>query len=271
MKDGSLVVPEGEACLRTEVPGGEVVAYRRARPGASESEDGAAIVSTAAGTVLLVADGMGGQPAGARASRMAIDEVAERVLREVGSGGEMRHAILDGIEAANAAVRALGVGAGTTIAAMAVRDSHARAFHVGDSVVLQLGQRGRVKAQTVPHSLTGLLVEAGTLDQTEALHHEDHHVVTNYVGQEGMRIEVGGSMRIAPRDTLVVASDGLADNLTVEEIVGLVRQGPLLGAGVALAERARTRMERPNPAEPSKPDDLTFLLYRRCADGKPSR
>jgi serine/threonine protein phosphatase PrpC len=247
-----------------------VVAYRRAGPGHAESEDGAAIVSTAAGTLLLVADGMGGQPAGARASRLAIDEIAGCVRREVASGGELRHAILDGIEAANAAVRALGVGAGTTIAAMAVRDTHARAFHVGDSVVLQLGQRGRVKAQTVPHSLTGLLVEAGTLDETEALHHADHHVVTNYVGQEGMRIEVGASMRVAPRDTLVVASDGLADNLTVDEIVGLVRQGPLLGAGVALAELARRRMERPDPREPSKPDDLTFLLYRRTADAKPT-
>jgi serine/threonine protein phosphatase PrpC len=270
VKDGSLVVPEGEACLRTEVPGGEVVAYRRAGPGHAESEDRAAIVSTAAGTLLLVADGMGGQPAGARASRLAIDEITGCVLRVVASGGELRHAILDGIEAANAAVRALGVGAGTTIAAMAVRDTHARAFHVGDSVVLQLGQRGRLKAQTVAHSLTGLLVEAGTLDEGEALHHADHHVVTNYVGKEGMRIEVGGSIRVAPRDTLVVASDGLADNLTVDEIVGHVRQGPLLGAGVALAEHARRRMERPEPEEPSKPDDLTFLLYRRATDAKPT-
>jgi hypothetical protein len=85
-----------------------------------------------------------------------------------------------------------------------------------------------------------------------------------------MRIEVGGSIRVAPRDTLVVASDGLADNLTVDEIVGHVRQGPLLGAGVALAEHARRRMERPEPEEPSKPDDLTFLLYRRATDAKPT-
>ncbi|MEN8159613.1 MAG: protein phosphatase 2C domain-containing protein [Myxococcota bacterium] len=264
-KDGSLIVPEEAAPFRTEVSGGEVVAYRAAAPGRAECEDAAAIVESAAGILLLVADGMGGQPAGARASQLAIEEVARRVRAEVGGGGELRHALLDGIEAANEAVRALGVGAGTTLAAMAVHaDGHARPVHVGDSVVLHVGQRGRVKAKTVPHSLTGLLVEAGTLDEADALVHEDSHVVTNYVGQEGMRIEVGTANRIATRDTLVVASDGLADNLTLEEIVELVRSGPLLAAGEVLAELARVRMERPQPEEPSKPDDLTFLLYRRA-------
>ena len=120
-----------------------------------------------------------------------------------------------------------------------------------------------MKAKTVPHSLTGLLVEAGTLDESAALVHEDSHVVTNYVGQEGMRIEVSAANRVAARDTLVVASDGLVDNLTVEEIVALVRSGPLAAAGGELGDRARRRMERPEPGEPSKPDDLTFLLYRR--------
>ncbi len=263
MKEGSLVIPEGDRPFRAEVPGGEVVAYRRAGPGHAECEDAAAVVSSTAGTLLLVADGMGGQPAGARASQLAIEEVAARVLAEVGEGGELRHALLDGIEAANRAVRALGVGAGTTLAAMAVRaDGHARAVHVGDSVVLHLGQRGRMKAKTVPHSPTGLLVEAGTIDEAEALRHEDRHLVTNYIGQEGMRIEVGASKRVMPRDTLIAASDGLADNLDLEEIVNRVRRGPLLAAGEALCELARQRMERPGPSDPSKPDDLTFLLYR---------
>lgn len=269
MKDGSLVVPEGDATFLAELPGAEVVAYRRAAPDHAECEDAAAIVSSAAGTLLLVADGMGGQPAAARASRLAVDTIASRVLEAVHGGGELRHALLDGVEAANAAVRALAVGAGTTVAAMAVRDDgEARALHVGDSVVLHVGQRGRVKAKTVPHSLTGLLVEAGTLDEADALGHEDSHVVTNYVGLESMRIEVGATNRVAARDTLVVASDGLADNMTLEEIVGLVRQGPLAAAGEALAALARRRMESPVPGEPSKPDDLTFLLYRRTPESR---
>lgn len=272
MKETSLVVPEGDEPFRTEVPGGEVVAYRRAAPGRAECEDAAAVLSSAAGSLLLVADGMGGQPSGARASQLAIEEVTTRVLAGVSAGGELRHALLDGIEAANAAVRALGVGAGTTLSAMAVlADGNARSFHVGDSAVLHLGQRGRMKAKTVPHSPTGLLVEAGTIDETEALQHEDRHLVTNYVGQEGMRIEVGAAKRVASRDTLVVASDGLADNLTVDEIVALVRSGPLLPAGEVLAELACVRMERPQPEQPSKPDDLTFLLYRRVVDPKPAR
>ena len=112
------------------------------------------------------------------------------------------------------------------------------------------------------HSPTGYAMEAGLLDEAAALRHEERHLVLNYVGQETMRIEVGACVRVAPHDTLLVASDGLADNLTLEEIVATVRKGPLYGAADRLAELARRRMTQPSGGAPSKPDDLTFLLYR---------
>ena len=51
--------------------------------------------------------------------------------------------------------------------------------------------------------------------------------VSNVLGASDMRIEVGSQRRIAPRDTLLIASDGLSDNLHTEEIVALLRTGPL--------------------------------------------
>lgn len=255
-------VPETERVQRVPFPLGELVAYTCAGPDKAENEDAAAVLAWDGAGLLVVADGMGGQNAGRRASRCTLDAITETVRAAGVEGTALRHALLDGIEAANQAVRELALGAGSTVAAIALREGAARALHVGDSFALHVGQRGRVKMLTVSHSPTGYAVEAGLLDAEEALQHEERHLVLNYVGHEGMRVEVGTPLMVAPRDTLLVASDGLSDNLTPEEIVSTVRKGSLLEAGQRLARLARERMTHPEEGAPSKPDDLTFLLFR---------
>jgi len=130
-------------------------------------------------------------------------------------------------------------------------------------VIMVVGQRGKLKLLTVSHSPVGLGVEAGFLDEEEALHHHERHVVLNAVGSSGMRIELGAPLELARRDTLLVASDGLTDNLAVEEIVAGIRKGPLERVVSGLAARARERMVGRGAGVPSKPDDLTLLVYRR--------
>jgi serine/threonine protein phosphatase PrpC len=77
-----------------------------------------------------------------------------------------------------------------------------------------------------------------------------------------MRIDVGLPIELARRDTLLLASDGLTDNLHTDEIVGTVRTGPLGQTTRRLAERALGRMVSGSQDEPSKPDDLTFVIFR---------
>ena len=133
---------------------------------------------------------------------------------------------------------------------------------------------GKVKFRNIAHSPTGYAVEAGVLDDADAVHHVERNLVSNVVGDPDMRIEIGPSLTLARRDTLVVASDGLADNLYGKEIVDLVRTGDLDEAGDALATRARARMLEPAAGEPHHPDDLSFVLYRldaSIADREPAR
>ncbi len=245
---------------RPEVRRGEVAVLSRRGPGKDRNEDAAAIVEVEEGLVMVVADGMGGHASGDEASRLAVREVA-RALEAEPAGGT--HALLDGVEAANRAVLALGVGAGATLACVEVRGERARSLHVGDAGVVHLGQRGRVKRRTLDHGPTAYAVRAGLLDEVDALHHEERHLVTNFVGSEAMHVELGPWIPIAPRDTLVVASDGLFDNLFLEEIVDGVRSGPLEVALSDLAARCARRMDGLEPDAPSKPDDLTVALYRR--------
>jgi serine/threonine protein phosphatase PrpC len=119
--------------------------------------------------------------------------------------------------------------------------------------------------QTLPHSPVGYAVEAGILDVRRALHHEDRHLVSNLLGAPDMRIDVGPRVRLRQRDTVVLGSDGLFDNLHVSEVVEIVRGGPLEPTAADLAGRCRARMTA-NGNAPCHPDDLTFALFRRGAE-----
>jgi serine/threonine protein phosphatase PrpC len=158
----------------------------------------------------------------------------------------------------------MAIGAATTLAIVELRQRTVRPFHVGDTVILIIGQRGKIKLQTISHSPIGFAVESGLLDEVDAIHHEDRHLVSNVVGTAEMRIEIGSEIKLAARDTLLIASDGLLDNLQVDEIVDRVRVGPLQRAVARLAKDAGQRMRNgdANSIHPSKPDDLTIVAFR---------
>ena len=228
------------------------------------NEDAAAVIrSDAESGLLAVADGLGGAASGQHAASLALGALKTAVEARVREQATLRTAILDGIEAANQAVVAMGVGAGTTLAVVEIQGTTVRPYHVGDSMILVVGQRGKIKLRTTSHSPVGLAVEAGFLDAEQAMYHEDRHLVSNVIGSPEMKIEIGPTIQLAPRDTVVLASDGLVDNLYAEEIVDRIRKGRLDRAADRLAVDARRRMTRPEAGLPSKPDDLTFVLFRR--------
>lgn len=260
--DGDMAAP-----LAVPVAGGRAVVFSSRSPERSgPNEDGAIIVPVGPRRgVLALADGFGGHPSGAEASRIALEAVEASVRGRDPSLDELRTAILDGFEAANENVRALGVGAATTLAVVEIDEQWIRPYHVGDSGIVVVGQRGRLKLRTVDHSPAGYALEAGMIDEDEAMVHEERHLVTNIVGSAEMRIEMGPSLQLAPRDTVIVASDGLFDNLAFGDIVDAVRRGRLVPRVAAMAAAGRERMRDASGAQPSKPDDLTVLAFRRHA------
>jgi serine/threonine protein phosphatase PrpC len=252
-----------------EFASGTAAAFSNRSPlKSTPNEDVAALWSVGEhGGVLAIADGLGGHAGGEKASRIAIDTIGRFVNEAMATNtsGEpewLRGAILNGIEAANRAVRELGCGAATTLALVEIQDRTIRTYHVGDSAILITGQRGKLKLQTIPHSPIGYAVEAGLMNEEDAIRHEARHVISNVIGLEQMRIEIGPPVEMARRDTLVLASDGLLDNLLPNEVVELVRSGPLEQAVSDLAEEAQRRMTSRLGAAPSKPDDLTLIAYR---------
>jgi serine/threonine protein phosphatase PrpC len=248
-----------------DVGGGAAIAYTCRSPDKdTENEDTVAVVPYGPqAAVLIVADGAGGLPAGKRASLTAVTALVESLQVAMADTMLLRTAILNGIEAANDAVQNLANGSATTMTVVTIEGRSARAYQIGDSEAMVIGQRGAIKTQTTAHSPTGFAVEAGFLDQRAALHHAERHLVSNFLGTSDMRIDVGAMVELKPRDTVLVASDGLTDNVHIDEIVEINRKGPLdlaMESTIALATR---RMAGGSATQPSKPDDLSLLLFRK--------
>lgn len=176
--------------------------------------------------LLAVADGMGGHKAGEVASKLAIMELRETIIRSIGSYEKITLEVIKELLAkacrkANEEVCYQAKlspemhGMGTTLVA-ALLDDEGRGWvaNIGDSRAYLIGNG--IRRVTKDHSYVQELVERGVISQEEADVHSEKNVVTKIIGIEGEEpdlydIEVG-------KDTLLLCSDGLKDGLKDEEI-----------------------------------------------------
>jgi serine/threonine protein phosphatase PrpC len=244
--------------------GGEVVYFTNRSPDKeTKNEDTLAIIPTSDSSgVLALADGCGGEVMGKEAAAIAIQAIVDLVARSA-NPALVRTAILDGFELATQQVAKLGGGAATTLIVVEINGNQLRTFHVGDSQAMLVGGRGKVKFITLAHSPVSFAQEAGFLTEDEAIGHADRNIISNALGAEGTYIDVGLPRSLAIRDTLVMGSDGLYDNLTVGEIVDLVRRGSIDEAAEKTRQAVGSRMRGGQPDTPCKPDDFTVMLFRR--------
>ncbi|MFK7818920.1 MAG: PP2C family serine/threonine-protein phosphatase [Planctomycetaceae bacterium] len=254
---------------------GTALAFSRPSPAKeTPNEDAAAVFDLWAGTaVLVVADGVGGMKAGHKASSSAIRAI-KRSLKKAKEGSDLRSFILDGIERANENILRNAAGSATTVAIVEICDGFMRPYHVGDSIILQIGNRGQIKWSALSHAPLSYAVEAGVISEANAMVHPDRNLISNVVGDREMRIEIGPRRKLAKSDTIVVASDGLCDNLSTLEIADFTRRSPLPERVQQMIAETRNRMylaiDGRSELEnlPGKPDDLTLVVYRRDKETK---
>lgn len=286
--------PDLPKCVKAALSHGDAIWITMKSPAKlTENEDSVSAfpISQKRG-LLVVADGLGGHRGGKEASQTVVRGLRREfsTLRnksrdqneiEISCGlkipvgeptqlgdADYRSLILDQIETTNRRLLKKKSGSATTLALMEIEGNRARSYHVGDSPILIVGQRGQLKYETISHSPVGYAVEAGLLSEHEAISHESRHLVSNVVGSKDMTVELGSWVHLAPRDTILLASDGLFDNLLTVEIVERIRSGSLQRGVRELARLAIDRMCQPQPNLPSKPDDLTILAYRRRSSSK---
>jgi serine/threonine protein phosphatase PrpC len=170
--------------------------------------------------LFVVADGMGGQLAGEKASQMAVDIIPKEIARRIGpdenDDRQIQRAIRDAVAAANQEILGLSVvqtefnNMGTTVVLTLFRGDRVFIAGIGDSRAYRI-RDGQIEQLTKDHSLAQALLEAGTITAEELPNHKFNHVLYLYLGSKDAR---GGpedvrSAEVRPGDRFLLASDGL--------------------------------------------------------------
>jgi len=186
------------------------------------------------GRYFLVADGMGGQAAGEKASELALELISgkleQRIDFEKGPTDQVLTSIDEAVAHANLEIMALGNvepnfhNMGTTISFIVAVDEKLYVGGVGDSRVYRL--RGdRLDQLTTDHSLTQALLEAGTITEEQAKTHRYRNVLVRYLGtKEGGTGTNATQLRPESGDRFLICSDGVTDGLEAPSLAELLGQ-----------------------------------------------
>src|SRR5216117_3625746 len=216
------------------------------------------------GTLLVVADGMGGAAAGELASEMATDTIYAHLLKTWNAENEVTpqrfaYRLKEAVEVANASIHAHAKahpevrGMGTTTTAAGVLNDHLYLTQVGDSRAYLI-RGGEAHQITKDQSLMQRLVEAGELTEEEAAQSERRNIILQALGPDP-RVKVDLTHQPLRRgDLLVLCSDGLSGQVKKEEIGELYQANPelpdLCGALIDLANQR------------GGPDNITCIAVR---------
>ncbi|MEM6999064.1 MAG: protein phosphatase 2C domain-containing protein [Pseudomonadota bacterium] len=241
---------------------GEVVFYSNRSPAKNTpNEDALGIIPVdEETTVLVVADGLGGMPAGEHASQTVVECLIES-LKNIHSS--VRDAILNGIDNANHQILNQKSGAGTTVSIAELNGNTLRTYHAGDSLILLTTNHGNIKHQSLSHSPIGYAQICGAINAETAMRHPERNLISNYVGCADMHINIGPKIELAPHDTLILSSDALSDNLYEDEICEYIRKGPMLAGVNEMILQCQKNMLQPNPDRRCHPDDFTLISFRQ--------
>ena len=164
--------------------------------------------------LFLVADGMGGRPAGARASSITTETFLEQ-LKRLDAPARVEEAQLrrilaqahENVRGAAAADPSLS-GLGTTLSAVVFHGAGGKMVHVGDSRIYRL-RGGQLSQLSRDHTL------AAEIAEREKVAPEDsqlpfRHMLSRYVGSDTPLEPDVAAVELEPGDWLVLTTDGVS-------------------------------------------------------------
>ncbi|HLY07792.1 MAG TPA: protein phosphatase 2C domain-containing protein [Planctomycetota bacterium] len=182
------------------------------------------------GFLFLVADGLGGRPAGEQASRLAVEGVLRSVLgtlpwftrpddRPDDLVEDLEHVLEQGqrcIEA-DAQENPSREGMATTLTMAYVRWPRLTVVHVGDSRAY-LHRSGRLEQLTTDHTFEQPMRDSGS--GSEAVKKK---VLWNVIGGKGTEVSPDViQVTLEPGDELLLATDGLSEELPQDQIARIL-------------------------------------------------
>jgi serine/threonine protein phosphatase PrpC len=211
--------------------------------------------------LFVLADGMGGARAGERASRLAVDAVAETVLS---SPHRDSQALVAAVEEANRRVldAARGdpnlEGMGTTLVAALETPRGVAIASVGDSRAYLLDDSG-LHTITQDQTWVNEIGRPLGLDEESLRRHPMRHVLTMAIGAGGPLAVNCYEVEMKPGSLLLISSDGLHGVVEGPDLEQILRSG----RGLDLAVSCRNLIEAAKQA--GGPDNITVVLARKTA------
>lgn len=206
------------------------------------------------GRLLVVADGMGGLPAGELASEILVKSMA--VVDELPDSDEPLQHLIDALQTANGLIEAAVSedeardGMGTTVTALLLSGDRMAALNVGDSRCY-LSREGRLTQLTRDDTYVQALVDQGVLSPDDARRHPQRALVTQAV-QGGEFRPAGRMVPVRAGDRFLLCSDGLTDYVDDDVIGGILRDHPdRAGCAAALIDRT---------LQAGAPDNVTVIV-----------
>jgi serine/threonine protein phosphatase PrpC len=206
------------------------------------------------GRLLVVADGMGGLPAGELASDILVQALA--VVDGIPDSGEPLQDLLAALQTANERIEAAVAdddardGMGTTVTALLLCGDHVAALNVGDSRSYQL-RDGELTQLTRDDTYVQALVDQGVLTPDDARRHPQRALVTQAV-QGGPFRPAGRMIPIQLGDRFLLCSDGLSDYVADDVIAETMRAYP--DRKTCAAELVQRTLEA------GAPDNVTVIV-----------
>jgi protein phosphatase len=181
----------------------------------------------------IVADGMGGHPAGDVAAHVAVDTAIQQAkslftAKDLSPDLQQKH-LAETITAANRAIHdkvreePVCKGMGTTVVAMTIAPSLptvAYIAHVGDSRAYRF-HAGSLTQLTRDHTLVAELLERGLINEATARAYPDRHVLAKGLGMGDVTPEIT-TTPLTDDDVLVLCSDGLTKMLEDADIASVL-------------------------------------------------
>lgn len=203
--------------------------------------------------VFLVADGMGGQEHGERASGLAAEIIPRVVNDRLAATGDASDAVRSALREAHEAIMQEGQNQNSsrrmgTTAVMAVQQSEQIwVAGIGDSPAFLI-REGRVEQLTLDHTVADALARNGTITADQARTSPWRNVLYRFLGC----VEMTEDAEVKPftpqaGDRLVLASDGLAGFISHDDLrEGAVRYHDPQAWADYLVELALERGSRDN-------------------------